>query len=292
MICPHCSSSFTKKDGIKYNKSNKSQQFKCNACGKHYSSPILSEVKDITTITPGEIFQLSSERTLRIHGLTDIHVGANEFDSEKFAEALEIIASDDDARWFGNGDLLELIPPHYKINQRGQEIPPDEQYLEFIRLVEPIAEKCLFIRGGNHDFLRSFNILDFDVCKVLASELNVPYFRMPGYSRITIGDYSWNLVSGHGKSGAKNGDLELNNMAAVYSEGDVFFLGHNHQLYVKPMDSLVIKDDEETLRRRWYVRGGSFLRYAEYARYSFFPLIRTGWVTMEFTENEINCWEN
>ena len=81
-------------------------------------------------------------------------------------------------------------------------------------------------------------------------------------------------------------------MSSVYSEGDVFFLGHNHHLYVKPMDSLVIKDNEETLRRRWYVRGGSFLRYAEYARYSFFPLIRTGWVTMEFTENEINCWEN
>ena len=292
MICPHCSSSFTKLDGKRYNKKSTNQIYKCNACGKKYSSPIVSIVSGSPTIAPGEIFQLSSKKTLRIHGLTDIHVGANEFDSEKFAEALETIASDDDARWFGNGDLLELIPPHYKINQRGQEIPPDEQYLEFIRLVEPIAEKCLFIRGCNHDFLRSFNILDFDVCKVLASELNVPYFRMPGYSRITIGDYSWNLVSGHGKSGAKNGDLELNNMAAVYSEGDVFFLGHNHQLYVKPMDSLVIKDDEETLRRRWYVRGGSFLRYAEYARYSFFPLIRTGWVTMEFTENEINCWEN
>ncbi len=292
MICPHCSSSFTKLDGKRYNKKSTNQIYKCNACGKKYSAPIVSIVSGSPTITPGEIFQLNSKKTLRIHGLTDIHVGANEFDSEKFAEALETIASDDDARWFGNGDLLELIPPHYKINQRGQEIPPDEQYLEFIRLVEPIAEKCLFIRGGNHDFLRSFNILDFDVCKVLASELNVPYFRMPGYSRITIGDYSWNLVSGHGKSGAKNGDLELNNMAAVYSEGDVFFLGHNHQLYVKPMDSLVIKDDEETLRRRWYVRGGSFLRYAEYARYSFFPLIRTGWVTMEFTENEINCWEN
>ena len=149
-----------------------------------------------------------------------------------------------------------------------------------------------FALYGRIIFIFLFNILDFDVCKVLSSELNVPYFKMPGYSKITIGKSDWNLVSGHGKSGAKNGDLELNNMAAVYSEGDVFFLGHNHQLYVKPMDSLVIKDDEETLRRRWYVRGGSFLRYAEYARYSFYPLVRTGWVTMEFTESRINCWEN
>ena len=292
MICPHCSSSFTKMDGKRYNKKSTAQVYKCRACGKKHSAPIVSIVSGSSTITPGEIFQLNSKKTLRVHGLTDIHVGANEFDSKKFHEAIKMIEEDDDARWFGNGDLLELIPPHYKINQRGQEIPPDEQYLEFIRLVEPITDKCLFIRGGNHDFLRSFNILDFDVCQILAKELNVPYFRMPGYTRITIGDTRWNLVSGHGKSGAQNGDLELNKMSAVYSEGDVFFLGHNHHLYVKPMDSLVIQNNEEVLRRRWYVRGGSFLRYAEYARYSFFPLIRTGWVTMEFTENEINCWEN
>ena len=292
MICPFCTSSFVKKDGKRYNKKGTCQRYECNTCGKKYSTPEVSDIEAYQDIDPGEIFQYESKNPVKVHGLTDIHVGANEFDSEKFAEAIEIIASDDNARWFGNGDLLELIPPHYKISQRGQEIPPDEQYLEFIKLVEPISEKCLFIRGGNHDFLRSFNILDFDVCKVLAKELNVPYFRMPGYSRFKIGDSSWNLVSGHGKSGAKNGDLELDKMSSVYSEGDVFFLGHNHHLYVKPMDSLVIKDNEETLRRRWYVRGGSFLRYAEYARYSFFPLIRTGWVTMEFTEYEINCWEN
>ena len=292
MMCPDCGSCFTKKDGKRYNNRVTSQRYRCNACGRKYSAPMKSEIKETINISPGEIFQINSDKKLRIHGLTDIHVGANEFDSIKFNEAIETIQRDDDARWCGNGDLLELIPPHYKISQNGQEISPDEQYIEFIKLVKPIAEKCLFIRGGNHDFLRSFNILDFDVCKVLSSELNVPYFRMPGYSKITIGKSNWNLVSGHGKSGAKNGDLELNNMAAVYSEGDVFFLGHNHQLYVKPMDSLVIKDNEETLRRRWYVRGGSFLRYAEYARYSFYPLVRTGWVTMEFTESGINCWEN
>ena len=150
----------------------------------------------------------------------------------------------------------------------------------------------LFIRGGNHDFLRSFNILDFDVCKTLAAELNVPYFQYPGYSEIKIRDKKWYLVSGHGKSGAKNGDLELDKLAAVYSEGDVFVLGHNHQLYAKPVDSIKPDGSEETLKRRWYVRGGSFLRYAEYARYSMYPIVRTGWITMEFTDKEIKCWEN
>mgnify|MGYP003145375291 FL=1 len=293
-MCPYCNSSYTKKDGTKTLKSGERvQENYCHNCGKYFTihSELFADM--VVDIDPGGVLTVENDKPLKIHGLTDVHVGANEFDFKKFKQAVGKIKRDDNARWFGNGDLIELIPPHYKISQRGQNIPPDEQYLEFLKLVDCIKDKCLFIRGGNHDYLRSFNILDFDVCKVIAKEMNVPYYRMPGYTTITINGQSWNLVSGHGKSGAKNGDLELDKMAAVYSEGDVFFLGHNHQLYVKPMDSLVIGDDAtEELRRRWYVRGGSFLRYAEYARYSFFPIIRTGWVTMTFREDKVDCAEN
>ncbi len=297
MICPYCTSLYTKKDGKRYNiASDKGtfQEYVCKGCGKYFSIPIETIVEtDYPTVDPGEVLSVKSDSLMRVHCLTDVHVGANEFDGKKFKEAVNMIKKDRYAKWFGNGDLLELIPPGYKaISSRGQDIPPDEQYLAFLKLVEPIKDKCLFIRGGNHDFLRSYTILDFDVCKTLAAELNVPYFQYPGYSTIAIGDTTWNMVSGHGKSGAKNGDLELDKLAAVYSDGDVFVLGHNHQLYAKPVDSLKIVDGEEELRRRWYVRGGSFLRYASYARYSMFPIIRTGWVTMEFTKKGIKCWEN
>ena len=191
-----------------------------------------------------------------------------------------------------NGDNIELIPPNYKISQRGQSMEPDEQHISFIKRVEHIADKLLFIRGGNHDMIRSVNILGFDVTRVMADILRVPYYRMPGYTRIKVGDARWNFVSGHGKSGGKNGDLELDKMAAVYSDGDVFFLGHNHQLYTKPLDSLKILGDKEGVRRRWYIRGGSFLEYADYARYSFYPMVRTGWATVEFAKDKIRAWTN
>ena len=282
------------KFGKKLRKSGTRQEYKCKACSRRFSVPIETIiVKKTDDIEPGKIFSEKFDDTVRIHGLTDIHVGAVEHDTIKFDEAIKKIEEDDNARWFANGDILELIPPNYKINQRGQNIPPEDQYMEFIKRVEPIQNKCLFIRGGNHDYLRSFNILDFDVCKVMAKELNVPYYRLPGYTKIKVSGKEWYLVSGHGKSGGKNGDLELDKMATVYPWGDVFFLGHNHQLYAKPMDSIVVDDnDEETLHRRWYIRGGSFLRYADYARYSFYPLVRTGWVTIEFSDSKIKCWEN
>ena len=282
------------KFGKKLRKSGTRQEYKCKACSRRFSVPIETIiVKKTDDIEPGKIFSEKFDDTVRIHGLTDIHVGAVEHDTIKFDEAIKKIEEDDNARWFANGDILELIPPNYKINQRGQNIPPEDQYMEFIKRVEPIQNKCLFIRGGNHDYLRSFNILDFDVCKVMAKELNVPYYRLPGYAKIKVNGKEWYLTSGHGKSGGKNGDLELDKMATVYPWGDVFFLGHNHQLYAKPMDSIVVDDnDEETLHRRWYIRGGSFLRYADYARYSFYPLVRTGWVTIEFSDSKIKCWEN
>jgi predicted phosphodiesterase len=295
MRCPRCNSLKTRKNGVKILVTgNRTQEFKCVDCSRYFSIQVdVNVLHELKYVEPGEILEIDGGKELRLHGLTDVHVGAVEHDYKKFEEAIKIIEKDKNARWFGNGDLLELIPPHYKINQRGQDVPPEEQYLEFVRLVDTIKDKCLFIRGGNHDYLRSFNILDFDVCKVLAKALGVPYYRMPGYTRIKVAGETYNLVSGHGKSGGKNGDLELDKMAAVYSDGDIFFLGHNHQLYVKPMDSLIIgKDNTEEMRRRWYIRGGSFLRYADYARYSFYPMIRTGWVTIEFKEESINCWEN
>ncbi|MFQ6609322.1 MAG: hypothetical protein ACE5D7_00840 [Fidelibacterota bacterium] len=264
---------------------NGKSRFRCSDCGTWRSEPI----KDIN---PGDILRLEFDKTIRLHGFTDVHVGANEFHREKFQEAVKKVKDDPDAYWFGNGDLIECIPPNYKIPQRGQYSEVDDQIQEFLNLVRPIADKCIFLRGGNHDSLRSIRLLGADVVKLVARELSVPYYRMPGYTQIVINGTRWNLASGHGKSGAKNGDLELGKMQDVYSQAHVCFLGHDHKLYIKPMDSLRIDGHEERLFRRWWIRGGSFLKYAEYARYSFYPIIRTGWVTMEFSKDNIEAWEN
>ena len=284
MNCPHCKSIDIRRRGVR----NGSQRFSCNDCEKWYNDKY-HERRDIE---PGMVLKVKWKDDLRVHGLTDIHVGASEFHREKFNEAIQAIKNDKNALWFGNGDLVELIPPNYKISQRGQYSEPDDQLLEFLELVKPIKDKCLFIRGGNHDTIRSINLLGVDVCKLIAREMNVPYYRMPGYTQFNVKGTVWNMASGHGKSGAANGDLELNKLSQVYSESHVCFLGHNHQLYAKPVDSLRINGDEESLFRRWFIRGGSFLKYADYARYSFFPVVRTGWVIMEFTKDNIECWTN
>ena len=299
MVCPKCTSSCIQKKGTRERKLKSDvQEYKCMSCNKWFNVPIDSDIEEgndslfAEDIEPGDILEYKTDKPFRLYCATDIHHGACEHHWEKFEEFIDEVDSDSTARWIMNGDNIELIPPNYKISQRGQAMEPDQQHITFIKRIERIADKLLFVRGGNHDMIRSVNLLGFDVTKVMSDILRVPYYRMPGYTRIKVGDREWYFVSGHGKSGGKNGDLELDKMAAVYSNGDIFFLGHNHQLYAKPVDSLRVDNDEEVIHRRWYCRGGSFLKYAEYARYGFFGITRTGWVTMEFSEDGIKAWEN
>ena len=298
MICPRCTSSCVRKEGTRARKERTVQEYKCMSCSKWFNVPVNSDIEEGNDslfpedIEPGDILEYKTDKPFRLYCATDIHYGACEHHWEKFEEFIDEVDSDSTARWIMNGDNIELIPPNYKISQRGQALEPDQQHITFIKRIERIADKLLFIRGGNHDMIRSVNLLGFDVTKVMSDMLRVPYYRMPGYTRIKVGDREWYFVSGHGKSGGKNGDLELDKMAAVYSNGDIFFLGHNHQLYAKPVDSLKVEEDEEVIHRRWYCRGGSFLKYAEYARYSFFPIVRTGWVTIELNETKIKAWTN
>tara|TARA_X000001382_G_scaffold74971_2_gene52469 strand:- start:487 stop:1368 length:882 start_codon:yes stop_codon:yes gene_type:complete len=293
MGCPHCLSTETQRRGTR----NDRKRYHCTKCGKWFSVVISEEnISDqIGEVEAGGILDYTFDTTIRVHGATDVHHGAQEHSYDHFNEFIEEVDADPNARWFLNGDNIELIPPNYKISQRGQAMEPDDQHISFRKRIEKIADKLLFIRGGNHDFIRSVNILGMDISKILADELQVPYFKLPGYTRLQVKSKKWHLVSGHGRGGGKNGDLELDKMAAVYTDGDVYFLGHNHQLYAKPIDSITVSDDatpKEDLKRIWYCRGGSFLDYAEYARYSFFPMIRTGWVTMEFSDKKIRAWSN
>ena len=58
MICPHCSSMYTKKDGKKSRKKGMVQQYHCNSCTKYFSIPLDTEVKEYDSrISPGDILQ-------------------------------------------------------------------------------------------------------------------------------------------------------------------------------------------------------------------------------------------
>ena len=90
MVCPRCASMYVKKDGVKRKKKGFTQQYRCNSCARYFSVPIETEIKEYKEVKPGEVFRYESDKVIRVHGLTDIHVGANEFDLEKFRKLLKL----------------------------------------------------------------------------------------------------------------------------------------------------------------------------------------------------------
>lgn len=226
---------------------------------------------------------------VNLYGLTDIHIGQNEFDEKKFLEAIRTIVADPYAKVFLNGDIIECIPPNYDISEKGQNIDNDEQLLLAEKYLAPIRDKIIFIRGGNHDTGRSMRMLGFDIVKVMASHLEVPYYPAPGYTKIQLKTGEMVLASGHGFASSGEEDREIKKMKRIYPDADVYYLGHNHQLYAVRNDSLRLTPGGEQLKPQWLVRGGSFSRYAAYARERFFTPSPTGYVVIEFDGKQVNC---
>lgn len=238
-------------------------------------------------IVPGKVLEKKvKNKKVNLHCLTDIHVGSKVFDRLLLLKAIDTIKKDPNALWFGNGDLLEFIPPNYHIPEGDQLFDNNEQYSQFVAMIRPILSKCIFLRGGNHDTMRSVKTAGIDIVRIMCDDLEVPYFPFPGYTKINYGSGIFSFASGHGKSGAKNGDAELQRLRNIYPEADMYYLGHNHQLYAKPIDSFEMLQDNEEVKRQWFVRGGSFIGYAEYARYSILEPQTKGWVEVRLSDKE------
>jgi hypothetical protein len=238
-------------------------------------------------IHPGKVLEVTiNKKKVNIHCLTDVHLGSRTFDRVFFLKAISTIKKDPNAVWFGNGDMLEFIPPNYYISDNDQAFDNNEQYEQFVKMIRPIIDKCLFFRGGNHDTLRSVKLAGIDIIRVMCEDLEIPYFPYPGYTVINYKRNNYTIASGHGKSGAKNGDLELQRLRNIFPEADMYYLGHNHQLYAKPIDSFEIMKENEEVKRQWFVRGGSFIGYADYARYAMFEPQTKGWVEIRLSDKD------
>ena len=96
MRCPKCNSIKTAKNGLKILASgNRSQEFKCNDCGRYFSIQVdVSVLHELKFVEPGDILEVNGGAQLKIHGLTDVHVGAVEHDFKKFEEAIKMTTLD------------------------------------------------------------------------------------------------------------------------------------------------------------------------------------------------------
>lgn len=237
----------------------------------------------------GLTVNLTKLHKINIYGLTDIHIGSTAFNKKKFEAAINRIKKDPIGYTFINGDIVEFILPHSRISQRGQEMFNEDQLITAMEYLKQIKNKILFIRPGNHDTDRGIAASENDVIKTLAHGLDVPYYPLPGYMTINLKKGSITIASGHGVSGSPNGNTELLKMKKIYPDADVYYLGHNHQLFANRDDSFKFGKNGEVYRVQYMIRGGSFVEYADYARKNFYSPSPTGYIIIETDGNTTSC---
>jgi len=102
---------------------------------------------------------IKSGGTIRLHHLTDLHVGAPDFAEPEFRARVSLIADDPGARWTMGGDAGDLIRHsdkrysptelHERYRLATDLVLATQEHL--VELLAPIASKCWGWADGNHE---------------------------------------------------------------------------------------------------------------------------------------------
>jgi len=99
---------------------------------------------------------------MRLYYLTDLHVGAKACDERALKRDIASIADDPDARWIGGGDYVDAIGHVGDKRYDPETLAPwalgcadlmgvQRDYV--VDLLAPIADKCLGMGDGNHEWM-------------------------------------------------------------------------------------------------------------------------------------------
>lgn len=239
-------------------------------------------------MNPSPLVKLTRTRKLVI--MSDIHVGAEEFEEAAFLEALRWV-KDHEALVYFAGDLCDnAIASGKDAGEKlmGQKWWPTEQAKWFIDRVKPLAKagRVAGILRGNHDARTRRESL-FDICDLIAHSLEVRYDGHGVASRWLAGKELYTLGIHHGSTAAKNIWLELKRMLDLYAHADLVAAGHNHAFAAEPMPHITVDAHGHERRGvRWMVRTGCFLGYAEYLRPLCLPPSATGCPIIGFGDSK------
>ena len=132
---------------------------------------------------------------------------------------------------------------------------------------------------GNHE-KRVEDISSIQLLKLVADRLHVPYLDSSGV-------FVWNgkkIFVAHGSSSGYLTDFKK--VCDAYEGLDVIVLAHTHKIYAEPIRRFTVNAAGAINERKiWLVRVGSFLKDAEYAKFSLHPPTSIGSPILEIEED-------
>jgi hypothetical protein len=197
----------------------------------------------------------SRTSTFRLWHLTDWHIGAAACDEKLLRKHVQQIADDPNARWIGGGDYLDCISRkgdkrHHEETLapwlHGKDDPIELQLERVLDIMQPIADKCLGLLQGNHEWA-ALQHSDRDVYRSLITRLAKEAKREPhtlalgaqgfivtNFRRMTgtTAGNNWRMTTyvHHGYGGGRlpgGHALALGRVLGDY-DCDIALMGHRH----------------------------------------------------------------
>jgi hypothetical protein len=203
----------------------------------------------------------SRASTFTLYPLGDVHIGALNCAEKQFRRVVRMIRDDDNAFWFGGGDVLDsvilqdqkrfdpAVLPSWMLTGRADKVRDrlaDMVAAErdrFVSIVEPIKDKCVGLMEGNHEYSimkhHNRNLMN-ELCDALdtvnLTDCCFVRFKFerekPGFNdSITV-----RMFATHGCGGGRTPGAEPNNLHRLASDKvcELVLRGHSHTQHILP----------------------------------------------------------
>lgn len=212
---------------------------------------------------------------IKLHHLTDFHLGAPDVDEQALKDRIALIEGDPQARWtFGGdgGDLIRFNDRRYKPDELHPRYrnTTDIRYATMEHLLEllgPIADKCWAYADGNHEEKMDHFYGGKFGCEVAVNlgiaDKWVDYrgFVVVAFSVTKTQQHSLFIDLSHGwqagrRTGAPQNQAELE---LSYTDADILLRGHSHASWAQPFETWTMSyKHNPKLRQRYVINGGTW----------------------------------
>ena len=182
---------------------------------------------------------VTSNDTIKIFPISDLHVGDKALDKRLFREFANKIATTENYYCLLVGDLMNNAIVGSVSNTYNEEMPPREQLKWLREELIPLKKKILGIVSGNHEY-RSKKATDTDLTEELAEYLDLKHLYRDDelVVKISFGKINnagnpatYTIYMTHGSGGGKMSGGKLNNIQSLVhscDNADIYLTGHGH----------------------------------------------------------------
>jgi len=193
----------------------------------------------------------------------DLHFGAKSCRVDLAKQVLDWIKENDNVAVILMGDLTDNVTKNSVGDIFEQRLTPEEQINGVIKLLRPIADKCIANIEGNHS-RRTWKEAGISPDAFISAMLNIPFFPEFAVIDLALNGYSVRVFATHGSTSATTDAGKLRAMQKtrdILLDADIVLYGHIHSM-IKHNDVIYrIRNGDLVRVHRLYVSTGGFLDY-------------------------------